>query len=177
MIASTDPASAHHPTHPPTTNRPTHKPTIPPKKVERAYQLFYKSTINAMNAGLADVDLGESNVRGPAGRWGGWCWVTAGAGRFVVRGGCWCPNQHQPTKTNQNQQTPYPQTQLAATRATEERIRDRLPLNGHLGYKKLMDDLMGLGCTPTAVGLAVKVMLAKGELKKKNEGKLLQRVR
>jgi hypothetical protein len=59
----------------------------------------------------------------------------------------------------------------------EARVRDRIPLNGHLGYRKLMDDLMALGCTPQSVGLAVKVMLAKGELKKKNEGKLLQRVR
>lgn len=70
-----------------------------------------------------------------------------------------------------------PSPQLAATHAVEERIRDRLPLNGHLGFRKLMDDLTALGCSPQAVGLAVKVMLAKGELKKKNEGKLLQRVR
>lgn len=56
-------------------------------------------------------------------------------------------------------------------------MRDRIPLNGHLGYRKLMDDLMALGHTPQSVGLAVKVMVAKGELKKKAEGKMLQRVR
>ena len=56
-------------------------------------------------------------------------------------------------------------------------MRDRVPLGGHLGYRKLMDDLMALGCTPQAVGLAVKVMLARGELKRKAEGKMLQRVR
>jgi hypothetical protein len=103
------------------------KPEAGPEQVEAAYKLFYKSTVNAMNAGLADVDLGEA--------------------------------------------------QLAATRAVEERIRDRVPLGGHLGYRKLMDDLGALGCAPHSVGLAVKVMLARGELKRKAEGKLLQRVR
>jgi len=86
-----------------------------------------------------------------------------------------------PLDTYPNTLNPPPNThthkQIAATRAVEERVRDRVPLNGHLGYRKLMDDLMALGCTPQSVGLAVKVMLAKGELKKKNEGKLLQRVR
>lgn len=46
---------------------PTPAPSLlPPPKVERAYQLFYKSTVNAMNAGLADVDLGEAQARGAA---------------------------------------------------------------------------------------------------------------
>lgn len=43
------------------------KPEAGPEQVEAAYALFYKSTINAMNAGLADVDLGEAQVGGRGG--------------------------------------------------------------------------------------------------------------
>lgn len=115
---------------------------------------------------------------------GGWC---GGAAVLVPCPSLACFTSRTHTaqiKLNRRPQTPPPPTnhhhhpkQIAQTRAVEERVRDRVPLGGHLGYRKLMDDLMALGCTPQAVGLAVKVMLARGELKRKAEGKMLQRVR
>lgn len=124
-----------------------------------------------MNAGLADVDLGESQVRPLI-----TCpYHTASCPHHSLDQGLLVCGIQQLLTSLGNHLTPFPQ--IAATRVVEERVRDRIPLNGHLGYRKLMDDLMALGCTPQSVGLAVKVMIAKGELKKKNEGKLLQRTR
>lgn len=110
---------------------------------------------------------------------------------------------------------------MSATQEVEGRICERLHIGGHISYRRLLEDLAGLGysnnqvglraldgmrfmthhhaaggsCTSLAcarvgdwtlthcaaaaacvqVGLAVKVMLSRGQLRRKAEGKMLER--
>ena len=52
------------------------EPRVSEAHVAAAYQLFYASTMNAINAGLTSVNLDENaaSVRGVVGVWG--CWVV-----------------------------------------------------------------------------------------------------
>jgi DNA-binding transcriptional regulator PaaX len=54
-------------------------------------------------------------------------------------------------------------------------VRDRIPLNGHVGFRRLLESLTELGHSEASVSLAIRVMLSRGELVRKSEGKVLQR--
>jgi DNA-binding transcriptional regulator PaaX len=58
----------------------------------------------------------------------------------------------------------------------EARICERLHIGGHVSYRRLLDDMAALGFSGSQVGLAVKVMLSRGQLRRKAEGKMLERV-
>eukprot|EP00878_Enallax_costatus_P039247 GHUV01044817.1.p1 GENE.GHUV01044817.1~~GHUV01044817.1.p1 ORF type:complete len:595 (+),score=224.38 GHUV01044817.1:62-1846(+) len=94
--------------------------------VAQAFDLFTKSTINAMNAGL----ISNTNDR----------------------------------------------LQVNATQDVEARICERLHIGGHVTYKRLLEDMQALGYSGNQVGLAVKVMLSRNQLRRKAEGKMLERV-
>jgi DNA replication licensing factor MCM5 len=107
------------------------RPVATAEHVAVAFELFRASTMNAINAGLANAELGG----GPAG------------------------------------------AQTAEVQAVEARIRDRIPHSGHASFRRILDDVTALGYGRAAVALAVKVMVERGELRRRAEGKLLQRVR
>ncbi|WIA33295.1 hypothetical protein OEZ86_006435 [Tetradesmus obliquus] len=92
--------------------------------VAAAFDLFTKSTINAMNAGLIN-----SSER----------------------------------------------LEVSATQDVEARLCERLHIGGHVSYRRLLEDMAGLGYSNQQVGLAVKVMLSRGQLRRKAEGKMLER--
>ncbi|KAF8067409.1 MCM5 [Scenedesmus sp. PABB004] len=95
--------------------------------VAAAFDLFTKSTINAMNAGLI--------------------------------------NTHDRA------------LEVSATQDVEARICERLHIGGHVSYRRLLEDMAGLGYSQNQVGLAVKVMLSRSQLRRKAEGKMLERAR
>ena len=107
------------------------RPVATAEHVAVAFELFRASTMNAINAGLANAELGAA---------GG---VAA----------------------------------TAEVQAVEARIRDRIPHQGHASFRRILDDVTALGYGRAAVALAVKVMVDRGELRRRAEGKLLQRVR
>lgn len=94
--------------------------------VAAAFDLFTKSTINAMNAGL----ISSANER----------------------------------------------LEVNVTQNVEARICERLHTGGHISYRRLLEDLAGMGFSGNQVGLAVKVMISRGQLRRKAEGKMLERV-
>jgi len=110
------------------------RPVATAEHVAVAFELFRASTMNAINAGLANGELGG----GPGG------------------GGA---------------------AATAEVQAVEARIRDRIPHSGHASFRRILDDVTALGYGRAAVALAVKVMVDRGELRRRAEGKLLQRVR
>ncbi len=65
--------------------------------------------------------------------------------------------------------------QTVTTQAVEALIKDRLARGGHISFQRLMDETVARGFSRAAVGAAVRVMELRGELKRKAEGKLLQR--
>jgi DNA replication licensing factor MCM5 len=106
------------------------RPVATAEHVAVAFELFRASTMNAINAGLANAELGGSAA-----------------------------------------------ARTAEVQAVEARIRDRIPHSGHASFRRILDDVTALGYGRAAVALAVKVMVDRGELRRRAEGKLLQRVR
>ena len=156
------------------------EPRVSEAHVAAAYQLFYASTMNAINAGLTSVNLDENAAS-----------VSVFVGAFFVVWVCRVffgvrdapasysttltpphprPHQQQNKQTNEKHQT-----QIRATQAIEALVRDRIPLNGHVGWRRLRESLTELGHSEASVSLAIRVMLSRGELVRKSEGKVLQR--
>ena len=55
-------------------------------------------------------------------------------------------------------------------------IKDHIPINGFIGFKKLMEILTTKGISSQAGALAVRALVDKQQLKRRQEGKLLQRM-
>ena len=85
------------------------------------------------------------------------------------------PNASPPPPTQKKHATHPKRTQIRATQAIEALVRDRIPLNGHVGFRRLLESLTELGHSEASVSLAIRVMLSRGELVRKSEGKVLQR--
>jgi hypothetical protein len=66
---------------------------------------------------------------------------------------------------------------LQPTAEAEGQVREHIPLNGHLSFQRLMERLQARGCSAQQAAAAIKAMVGRGELRRRAEGKLLQRVR
>jgi hypothetical protein len=61
------------------------------------------------------------------------------------------------------------------TLQAESLIKDHIPINGFIGFKKLMEILTTKGISAQTGALAVRALVERGTLRRRQEGKLLQR--
>lgn len=86
---------------------------------------------------------------------------------------CNCISKHQAPADQWQHRCVQEDSPIAAV---EQKIKDRIPYNGTISFRKLMDDMTGMGLSSGHVALAIRAMEAQGVLKRRHEGKLLQRL-
>jgi hypothetical protein len=110
--------------------------------VAAAFELFTKSTINAMNAGLTSNANERLEVRPRVQAGGVRCRGRLPRAPPPPLRALVCAQRTHPLPAHA---CPRTRSQVNATQDVESRICERLHIGGHISYRRLLEDLAGFG--------------------------------